>query len=546
MDNATYFSPAIKFKAVFCALIGISGPISKTIYQSPWWRPGFVTIQIKTRSLLLNIRRFVLGKGLFHFVGIATCLFAIIYGLKLDRDTILTTTATLVGLSSITIALIVVLTSFARGYADWLWLALNDSGIKVSLALNVGLMYFTAARGDFQSLAWSFPTWIQLLRSVFIAFQMFTPHYDMISRTRSYAEEHFRLNYPAYSRTLFALGNPYIRAIREFSLRLELSCADLMVGRTRAGAIQTVMTPSSDGTMLSVRLICEEIQDVLDRINGSLKERFVARNWKTSPASLMQRHARWFSENAANAAKEHRWAVFEEILAAYAMVAKQVCNTLGNLDEAVNTSGTTLTSVTYTWNAPTEAFEYSLAFAPRPQAQNTCSFLGGLMYSMSPSAQSVHDYVDLILLPAIRALLFKRDIADLPSIGKSLSHNIQQPMLSYLNDTSFIRSFFWRGEVIIQITESLRLLQTSFEGAELHARQAVGIAMISSIVQVGGFTNNGAVPEARDIIRREVNNLLQQEKWDQLIGHNSVVGIVLSPSTTSLLRKCFEQVHTWA
>lgn len=548
MDDTTHYPLVSRVKGIFCTLTGISGPVSKIVYQTPWWKPAYARIEIHELAVLLAIRRFLFVQKKFHFFGMGTAFLALVYGFTLDKDTILTITAALVGLSAITFALIAALTTRARGYADWLWLALRDSGIKISLSLNVALIYFAACRGDQQSLAWAFPVWIQLLRSVFISSRVFELDYDMTSRAAEFAQEYFKLHYASYSSDLFVLRNPYIRAIRGFSLRLELSYLDQLVGIKSDREIQMIMTPTDDGLRMSVRLVSKELQDALDRINNSLRERFERRPWMDSPPSLMQRHARWFSENAADAAKDHRWEIFEGMLHAYASVTGEVCNTLRDVESKANetSGGPLINETTYTWNAPTEAFEYAIAFAPRPQAQKTCVLLGTMLHSMNSTVQSVQDYIELLFLPSVRSLLFKRGIGDLPSIERTLSDNVQDALLAYLKNPLFIKEFFLRGEVIIQIIESVRFLQTSFVGNELTARQAIGIEIIRHLVAVGGFTNNGIIPaETRDTIRNEILELLKREKWDTLKGQTSATGIVLSEDTMMSLRRCLEQVNAW-
>jgi hypothetical protein len=530
--------------------IGATGPFTKIIYLSPWWEVPLITLIIKYRKLCNVIIRFLKMQYFFHIASLITCIAALLLKLSLDRSMILTITVTLIGLSSVSIALITVLTSYVRGYGKWLWLVINDSGIKISLVLNMGLMYWAAGGSNNQSLAFSFVVWLQLLRSIFIAMQVFEPNHEVAQRIKQYADDHFQLFYPAYERRLFLLGNPAIRAKQSVRLRIKLALADLKVGVKSDVVIQIILNPNKTGMSASVSLAIPKypnLRDFVDVMNSSLKDRFTLSIWKDSPAFQMYSHAQWFSENAAEASKQHHWAEFNDLIDAYATLTERVCKALSPLDGRLDALGSLLGGMIYTWNAPTEALASAIAEAPTLEAQKTCFLVCDLLHKMRYSTQSISNYLEFVLLPTISALLFRRRIYDIRSVGETMAEDIQHSLLHYRNDVSTIEAFYSRGRIIREIVESIRMLQVSFSGQELALRQIIAVRLISSIVGVGGFKNNGesSDPPSRDIIRGEIRSLMENDKWQDMIGVKSQIGLILSSESAELIRQALNQVEFW-
>lgn len=536
--------------ASFRVLVGKQGVFSEIVFPSPWWeRPTLQAISW-IKSSVAKIICYFTGKPAFHVISCGLLAISMRFHLSLDRDTMVAATATLVGLTSVAVALTTILTSYLRGYVDWLWLALEDSGIGIALFLNATLLIVSASGPNKQSLAFAFVAWTQLFRTVYFSFQLFRPGSSMTERVQRFAREHFVRSSSNFARRLFPLGFPGVKVKNSIQLRVKLAELD-MTYSGRIERISKVLTPSTDGRKLGVSIAdYGQIGDnkVLNCVNNLLEGRFSIYEWKSNTVRQIQRYARWFSENATDAARQHQWNEFEDFIIGYAYLTGQACAFLEEVDEELRISKSILGVMIYTWNAPTEAFEYAVVFAPTVQSQKICTMAAELLYHMDTSAQTIHDYVDLIALPVIRTILFKRNSVDIDSVGESIGKALQHVLLHYLNQPTEIKFFFDQCDIIADIVKALRLLQSQFSDSELILRQRVGLKIVGDIIGVGGFTNNGEIArETRETIRSSVNSLFANTRWASMVGELPEQGgfLVLREEIQRDLRCILETVHAW-
>ena len=308
------------------------------------------------------------------------------------------------------------------------------------------------------------------------------------------------------------------------------------------------LKPNDDGQTLELIISGEGDQTLIENVNVILHGQFTGSSANEWSLQQMEKNARWFSENATHAAKQHRWVDFEDMIEGYAYLTRQACLAIDD-PESFKVQGTFLLgSMTYTWNAPTEAFEYGISSAPTIQAQKNCRIMADLFYYMDVSAQSVHDYVDLIALPTIRAVLFSRSLSDIDVVGESLGSALQDALLRYLGREPTLAAFFVSGRVLESLVKYLRILQASFSHEELVLRQRVGLNLLNELVRVGSFRQNGVDSCGNNMLKNHVQQLITPAAWTELIGYKEMDGddfLVLHVVAQRLLKEIFKQVYVW-
>lgn len=532
-------------RAFFRVIRGQHGAFTDLVFLSPWWaRPQVRTVEW-SKLFFERLKRFVTMAPFFHVLSGTLLLLALLLRLTLNKGIMVTTTATLVGLSSIAVAVMTVMASNLQGYVRWLWLAFEDSGIRFALFFNLVLIVISSSGSKTQSLALAFIAWVQLFRSLYVALQLFGPKYSMTSRVQEFARDHFDRSLPKYEQRLFPLGFPRIKVQNSFWLRVRLAESDMrVITSVDATSFRKTLKLTDDGQALELIISGKGDQTLIENVNAILHGQFTRSSANERPLQQMEKHARWFSENATQAAKQHCWVDFEDMIEGYAYLARQACLAIDEPESFKVLLG----SMTYTWNAPTEAFEYGISSAPTIQAQKNCRIMAALFYYMDVSAQSVHDYVDLIALPTIRAVLFSRSLSDIDVVGESLGQALQGALLRYLGREATLTAFFVSGRVLESLVKYLRILQASFSHEELVLRQWVGLNLLNELVRVGSFRQNGVNSCGKNILKDHVEQLLIPAGWTKLIGYKEIdedTLLVLNCDAQRTLREIFGQVQGW-
>lgn len=293
-------------------------------------------------------------------------------------------------------------------------------------------------------------------------------------------------------------------------------------------------------------------EPVVPYVNECLRNQFSSSASNTSVLAQLESNAKWFAETAVIAAKQQQWSDFEELIQAYAHLTQQAGLILQSAKDQhqdasdQKTGGSdnkkdlyALGIITYSWNAPTAALEYGIAMAPLMQAQKNCNIRADLLASMTFDAQNVRDYVDLLAIPGIRAVLFRRDLTDLCEVGERLAEEFYNVLLRYISNATVMTQCFCDKGVVRAIVEMIRLLQAQFVGNELRYRQRIGLGILSKLISVGNVRNGDGEATWSELCFEDcVRRFLDVSVWDKLMG--------LTPEQPSYLAMSMEMQNAVA
>ncbi len=499
-------------------IFGFHGPITDSVFSSPWWFRSWRTGARWIRQLVREAGWFIGQQWFLHVLCVIAAIVAVLNGWIVKPDILITTSATLAGLASIAIAMITLMGANLQGYVRWTAMLINDTAVVLSLTLNLAVIVLGVMNLPERWVTMAaVVAWIQLFRSVFVAMKLFGPDSSLIARIKAYVTEHFGESLVKFEKRSYPMGMPQVSTRSPWWLRIRLAQADMFEDCTDSNQLWKRLLPSEDGTTFKVQLSGGGDDVAIRYINEYLRNKvFSVSTAHSSDLRQIENNSKWFSEAAAIAAKQQRWSDFEELVDGYMDLTRKAALLLEPASGQSNQYAVNI--ITYSWNAPTEAMEYAISMAPLGQAQKSCVKLGDMLSAMALSEQSVRDYIDLLVVPSVRALLFHRDLGDLHDIGERLADAIYHALLRYFSDDMVMTVFFSSTGVIRVVIEMIRLLQAQFVGNELLYRQRIGLGILNKFVSVHTAHRFGEVTWSELHFEEHVRAFLEVGSWDKLMG----------------------------